>query len=136
MAIVVGLCSSSSHAGANGDGRSVVGPAASTVMTSTGAGIVTETGARQIPSAVLPWDSATALRTIPTVSKQVLVGGMTLVPYIGAGFGGGYATEQDRSLHTAPAGSALSNSVNAGLRNLLGQQLIPNEVQLGIRFPF
>jgi hypothetical protein len=56
------------------------------------------------------------------------------VPYIGAGFGGGYATELDRSLNTVP--SASSGSLNTGSKNLFEQPLIPNEVQLGIRFPF
>ncbi len=56
------------------------------------------------------------------------------MPYVGAGFGGGYATELDRSLNTAQ--SASSGSFNTGVKNLFGQQLIPNEVQLGIRFPF
>ena len=74
------------------------------------------------------------LRNIPTVSKPISVGGTILVPYIGAGFGGGYATELDRSLNTAQ--SASSGSLNTGLKNLFGPQLIPNEVQLGVRFPF
>jgi hypothetical protein len=56
------------------------------------------------------------------------------MPYIGAGFSGGYATELDRSLNTVQ--SASSSPFNAGLKNLFGQQLLPNEVQLGIRFPF
>jgi hypothetical protein len=64
------------------------------------------------------------------------VGGTKLMPYIGAGFGGGYATEFDRSLHALPSFSSSSGSTNAGLRSLFGQHFIPNEVQLGIRFPF
>lgn len=56
------------------------------------------------------------------------------MPYIGAGFGGGYATELDRSLNTTQ--SASYGSLNTGLKNLFGPQLIPNEVQLGVRFPF
>ena len=91
---------------------------------------------RQMLTASSERESTVALRTIPTLSTQVSVGSLTLVPYLGAGFGGGYATELDRSLHTTSAASAFSNSANAGLRNLFGQQLIPNEVQLGIRFPF
>jgi hypothetical protein len=68
------------------------------------------------------------------MSTPISVGGTTLVPYIGAGFSGGYATEFDRSLNTPQSASA--GSFNAGLKNLFGQQLMPNEVQLGIRFPF
>jgi hypothetical protein len=94
----------------------------------------TEAAARPMPSVPLSAENVLVLRTIPTLSKPILVGGTTLVPYIGAGFGGGYATELDRSLNTAP--SASSGSFNAGPKNLFGQQLVPNEVQLGIRFPF
>jgi len=78
------------------------------------------------------------LRTLPTVSKPISVGGQTLVPYIGAGFGGGYATEFDRALNPAASISSASSSdsPNTGPKSLLGQHLLPNEVQLGIRFPF
>lgn len=59
------------------------------------------------------------------------------MPYIGAGFGGGYTTELDRSLHVVPSASSTSSvSAAAGSKDLLGPTLIPNEVQLGIRFPF
>jgi hypothetical protein len=64
------------------------------------------------------------------------VGGTTLVPYIGAGFRGGYATVFDRSLNTALSSPlSSSGSPDVGLKNLTGQ-MIPNEVQVGIRFPF
>lgn len=92
---------------------------------------------RPMPPAIVPEENEFVLRNIPTLSKPISVGGRMLVPYIGAGFGGGYATEFDRALN--PAGSASSSSSgssNAEVRNLLGQHLIPNEVQLGIRFPF
>ncbi|MBI5671861.1 MAG: hypothetical protein HZC50_01020, partial [Nitrospirae bacterium] len=72
----------------------------------------------------------------PSLSKQIVVGGAKLMPYIGAGFGGGYLTEFDRSLHASPSFASSFGSTNAGLRSLLGPHLIPNEVQLGIRFPF
>ena len=76
------------------------------------------------------------LRTLPNVSKHISVGGTTVVPYIGAGFRGGYATDFDRSLNTAlSAPLSFSSSADIGLRNLAGQ-MIPNEVQVGIRFPF
>jgi hypothetical protein len=58
------------------------------------------------------------------------------MPYLGAGFGGGYTTEFDRSLHTLPGALSDPHSTSTGLRNLLGPHLVPNEVQLGIRFPF
>jgi hypothetical protein len=94
----------------------------------------TEAAVKRMQSATVPVENGFVLRNIPTVSKPISVGGTTLVPYIGAGFGGGYATELDRSLHTTP--SASSNSFGTGPKNLFGQQLIPNEVQLGVRFPF
>ena len=136
MAIGLGLYVSSSHAGISGDRRSMVGPATSSAVTSAVVVTATETGTRPVPSTFLPWDGMVVMRTIPTVSKQISVGGTTLVPYFGAGFSGGYVTEFDRSLHTLPAASELTNFTNIGLRSLVGQHLLPNEVQLGIRFPF
>lgn len=92
---------------------------------------------RPMPPAIVPEGNEFVLRNIPTVSKPISLGGRTLVPYIGAGFGGGYATEFDRALNpAAAASSSFSDSSNAGSRSLVGQNLIPNEVQLGIRFPF
>ncbi|BFU93201.1 MAG: hypothetical protein NTAFB01_43880 [Nitrospira sp.] len=90
-----------------------------------------------MPSAIVPGENGLALRTLPTLSKPISVGGRTFVPYIGAGFGGGYATEFDRALNPAASvSSSSSDSSQAGSKSLLGQNLIPNEVQLGIRFPF
>jgi len=124
---------SPSHAGTMGDGRSAIGPTTSHMMTSSTLTAM-EATARPTPPLAVPVENGLTLRTIPTVSKPISVGGTTLMPYIGAGFGGGYATEFDRSLNTPQ--SASSVSFNGGLKNVLGQQLIPNEVQLGIRFPF
>lgn len=138
MGIVMGasLCSSLSHAGSMKDTHAPIGFLSSSM---TGPSAI-QTGKDVEPAQMLTAssvrESPVALRTITTLSTQVSVGSLTLVPYLGAGFGGGYATELDRSLHTTSAASALSSSANAGLRNLFGQQLIPNEVQLGIRFPF
>ena len=122
------------YAGATGDRPSVIGASDSDMMTPTA--IVTETDKRWVPSASIPGEGKVLLRTLPNVSKQISVGGTTLVPYIGAGFRGGYATDFDRSLNTAlstPFSS--SGSPDVGLKNLTGQ-MIPNEVQVGIRFPF
>jgi hypothetical protein len=130
------LCWSLSSAGPIGDGRSVIGPATSSVEVSSGAVMVTEAATGQGPSAFLTVESMGVLRAVPSLTKQIVVGGTKLMPYIGAGFGGGYLTEFDRSLHASPSFSSSSGSTNAGLRSLFGQHLIPNEVQLGIRFPF
>jgi hypothetical protein len=130
------VCWSLSYAGPTGDGRSAIGPATSSVTTSSSAVTVTEAAMAQGPSASVPVESVVFLRAVPSLSKQISVGGTKLMPYIGAGFGGGYATEFDRSLHASPSFSSSSGSTNAGLRSLFGQHLIPNEVQLGIRVPF
>lgn len=133
LAMSVSVCWSLSHAGTTRDERSPIGQTTPHTMTSstlTG----TDVAVKPMPTAAVPAENGLVLRTLPTVSKPISVGGTTLVPYIGAGFGGGYATELDRSLNTAQ--SASSGSLNTGLKNLFGPQLIPNEVQLGVRFPF
>jgi hypothetical protein len=122
-----------SHAGTSEEGRAAIAPMPSHAMTAS-APAATEAAAESVPSAVLPLENGVVLRTVPTLSKQISVGGTKLMPYIGAGFGGGYATEVDRSLNSVP--SASSGTFNAGQKNLFGPQLIPNEVQLGVRFPF
>ncbi|SRR6185437_4580624 len=125
-----------SHAGTIRDGRFAIEPSTSNTMTSS-VSTATEAAVRPMLSTTVPTENGLMLRTLPTVSKPISVGGRTLVPYIGAGFGGGYATELDRTLTIAPSESSVSSgSSNAGLRSVLGQHLIPNEVQLGIRFPF
>ena len=130
------VCLSLSYAGPTEDGRSAIGPATSSVTASSSTVIVTEAATGQGPSAFVPVESVGFLRAVPSLSKQIVVGGAKLMPYIGAGFGGGYLTEFDRSLHASPSLSSSSGSTNAGLRSLFGPHLIPNEVQLGIRFPF
>ena len=114
------------------DGRSAIGPIISTARVSSDPTAL-GAAAGQESSAAVPVENVVILRTLPTVSKQILVGRTTLLPYIGAGFGGGYVTELDRSLNSAS--SISSNTVNPSLKNF-SQGLLPNEVQLGIRFPF
>ena len=71
-------------------------------------------------------------RDIPSLSGDYLGGGRTkLTPYIGAGFGSGYASDLDRSL----SGGA-STQADSGSRSHFGQGLTPNEFQIGIRIPF
>ena len=69
-------------------------------------------------------------RDIPSISGDYLGGGPRLRPYIGAGFGSGYAADIDRSL------GALSSLTNPGSRSYFGQGLTPSEFQMGIRIPF
>ncbi len=75
--------------------------------------------------------TATVFRDVPSISGQYSVGGTTLMPYLGAGFGSGYASERDRSLN-----SPLSPNLDSGLRSQFGQSFAPNEFQMGIRIPF
>ncbi len=76
------------------------------------------------------WTPSNVFRDIPSISGDYLGGGTRLRPYIGAGFGSGYAADSDRSL------SALSSLTKSGSRSYVGQGLTPSEFQMGIRIPF
>lgn len=82
-------------------------------------------------SAPVPDRSETLLREPPTIHGELHLGEQTFIPYVGAGFGGGYVTERDRMLGPDPS---LQN------RNILGDSTgkgyVPNEFQMGIRIPF
>ena len=71
------------------------------------------------------------VRQTPTLSGRLELSKQTLIPYIGAGFSGGFVTERDR---------ALGPSSVIPQQNLLGESLgkgmMPNEFQMGIRIPF
>lgn len=75
--------------------------------------------------------SSSSFQDIPAISGRYAIGGRTLLPYIGAGFSGGYSSEFNHSLGEAPP--ALSDF---GLRSQFGQNVSPNEFQLGVRIPF
>ncbi|MDH4153497.1 MAG: hypothetical protein OEV01_06890 [Nitrospira sp.] len=136
IVIMLSLCGTLSYADTAKDGRAAIGPAVSDMVGPFTPGSAREADQKQPSSASVGVVSEVALRTIPSVSTLVSVGGVTLVPYVAAGFGGGYVTERDRVLHTVPSTSSLSNPTTAGLRSLLGPHLIPNELHLGIRVPF
>jgi len=70
-------------------------------------------------------------RDVPSLSERNSVGHMRFLPYIGAGFGAGYNSELDRTL--APN---LPPQHNLNLGGQLGQSMVPNEFQMGIRIPF
>jgi opacity protein-like surface antigen len=70
-------------------------------------------------------------REIPSISRNVSVQGRTLTPYIGAGFNRGYTSDLEHSLSRG-----LSSLTESPLGSLLGQSLIPNEFQWGLRIPF
>jgi hypothetical protein len=134
IVIMVGLCGTLSYAETMKDGRAVIGPTVSAIVGPSSP--VTAREADHTPLLSASVGGAAALRTVPTISTQLLVGGLTLVPYVAAGFGGGYVTERDRAVHTVPSASSLSSSTHIGLRSLIGPHLIPSELHLGIRVPF
>lgn len=85
------------------------------------------------PPIALPSTAASSVdvRDIPSISGRYAIGGKTLVPYIGAGFSGGYSSEFNRSLAVVPP-----TQNDLGLRSQFGQSVSPNEFQLGVRIPF
>jgi hypothetical protein len=67
------------------------------------------------------------------LSGRLQVSEQTLIPYVGAGFGGGFVTERDRALGPSsafPQQNLLGDSLG------LGKGMMPNEFQMGIRIPF
>lgn len=95
--------------------------------------IMLETTAPSQPPLAVPSAPASSadVRDIPSISGRYAVGGKTLLPYIGAGFAGGYNSEFNRSLSGAPPSQS-----EFGLRSQFGQSISPNELQLGVRIPF
>ena len=85
------------------------------------------------PPIVAPSTEAASadVRDIPSISGRYSIGGRTLLPYIGAGFSGGYSSEFGRSLAVVPPSQS-----DFGLRSQFGQSVSPNEFQLGVRIPF
>ncbi len=75
--------------------------------------------------------SSADARDVPSISGRYSIGGRTLLPYVGAGFSGGYSSEFNRSLNWPPP-----TQNDLGLRSQFGQSLSPNEFQLGVRIPF
>lgn len=134
--ITLSLWSALTYAGAVKDGPATAGPVATAMVGPSAPVTVREADQKPPSSASVGVAGEVALRTIPTLSTQVSVNGLTLVPYVAAGFSGGYVTERDRAFHAVPSTSAVPSSTALGLRNLFGSHLIPNEVHLGIRVPF
>ena len=75
--------------------------------------------------------SSVGLWEIPSISGRYSFGGRTVMPYLGAGFSGGYTSELNRSLTGPPPAQT-----DAGLRSQLGSGFSPNEFQMGLRIPF
>jgi hypothetical protein len=85
------------------------------------------------PPTAMPSASAPSVdsRDVPSISGLYSIGGRTLLPYIGAGFSGGYTAELNRSLGGTPPTQS-----DLGLRSQFGHSVSPNEFQMGIRIPF
>ncbi|RPH78254.1 MAG: hypothetical protein EHM80_10690 [Nitrospiraceae bacterium] len=83
------------------------------------------------PAAPLAVAPTLDIRDIPSINGRYSIGGRTLLPYIGAGFSGGYSSEFNRSLSGPPPAQN-----DLGLRSQFGQSVSPNEFQLGVRIPF
>lgn len=75
--------------------------------------------------------SSAIFRDIPSISGRYSVGGRIVMPYLGAGFGGGYTSELNRSMTGPPP-----VQTDAGVRSQFGQGFSPNEFQMGFRIPF
>jgi hypothetical protein len=75
--------------------------------------------------------SSAYFRDVPLISGRYSIAGRALLPYLGAGFSGGYGSELNRFLGGAPPTQS-----DFGLRNQLGQGVSPNEFQMGVRIPF
>ena len=71
------------------------------------------------------------IRQTPTLSGRLEISKQTLLPYIGAGFGGGFVTERDRAL--APSSVIPQQNL---FGESLGKGVMPNEFQMGVRIPF
>lgn len=71
------------------------------------------------------------LKDPAALSTPYSAGDLTLFPYIGAGYGGGYGSELDRAIAAPPLAHT-----DTLLRGSLGQSFVPNEVHMGVRIPF
>jgi len=87
-------------------------------------------GANLAAKPVTP-SAGSLFRDVPSLSDRYSVRERGVLPYIGAGFGAGYTSELDRTL--APNAPPQHN-LNLG--GQLGQSMVPNEFQLGLRIPF
>ena len=71
------------------------------------------------------------IRQTPTLSGRLQLSQQTLIPFVGAGFGGGFVTERDKAM-----GSSSMFPQQSLLGESLGKGMMPNEFQMGIRIPF
>lgn len=69
-------------------------------------------------------------RQAPALTGRLQFKDQTLIPFIGAGFGGGYTSDRDRALGS---NGLFHNPAQSGE---LGKNMMPNEFNLGLRIPF
>lgn len=70
------------------------------------------------------------VRQAPALTGRFQFNDQTFIPFIGAGFGGGYANDRDRALGS---NGLFHNPAQSGD---LGKNMMPNEFNLGLRIPF
>ncbi len=70
------------------------------------------------------------VRQAPALTGRFQLKDQTLIPFIGAGFGGGYTNDRDRALGS---NGLFHNPAQSGD---LGRNMMPNEFNLGLRIPF
>lgn len=73
----------------------------------------------------------TMTRQAPALTGRFQLHEQTFIPFIGAGFGGGYTTDRDRALGS----NWLQQNQNFS-GDSLGRNMMPNEVNMGLRIPF
>jgi hypothetical protein len=106
---------------------------ASHSLESSSAGHITSTENNGTDATSTPYklSSDSLFHEVPSLSGRYSTEHMTFFPYLGASFGAGYNSELDRTF--APN---LRPQHNLNLGNPSGQNLAPNEFQMGIRIPF
>ena len=71
------------------------------------------------------------MRQAPALTGRFQLNDQTFIPFIGAGFGGGYTTDRDRAL-----GSNWLQQNQTLSGDAFGKNMMPNEVNMGFRIPF
>jgi hypothetical protein len=77
-----------------------------------------------------PDPNGSVVRQAPALTGRFQLNDRTFIPFIGAGFGGGYTNDRDRALGS---NGLFHNPAQSGD---LGRNMMPNEVNLGLRIPF
>ena len=84
------------------------------------------------PTSMPPLDpNQNIMRQAPSLTGRFQLNDQAFIPFIGAGFGGGYATDRDRAL-----GSNWLQQNQTLSGDTFGRNMMPNEVNMGFRIPF